>query len=64
MEKTNEIYYLNKYKYLEPEASTGSKKDKKDKKDGKGEEAMSKEEKMRLKELKKKTNARIMSTKN
>ena len=52
MEKTREIYYLNKYKYLEEDASTETKKDKK--KDGKGDEAMSKEEKMRLKELKKK----------
>lgn len=52
MEKTREIYYLNKYKYLEEDASTETKKDKK--KNGKGDETISKEEKMRLKELKKK----------
>ena len=51
MEKTNEIYYLNKYKYLEQEESAGAKKGKKDKK---GEDGMSKEEILRQKELKKK----------
>ena len=50
MEKTNEIYYINKYKYLEDENSKNQPK----KKDGKGDENLSKEEKMRQKELKKK----------
>ena len=46
MEKTNEIYYLNKYKYLDEDSPSGTKK-----KDAKNEE---KEEQMRQKELKKK----------
>ena len=47
MDKTNEIYYLNKYKYLDTNSKDANKKDSKD------EEALSKEEKMRQRELKK-----------
>ena len=44
MEKTNEIYYLNKYKYLDPNSKGDSKK---------SNEQLAKEEIMRQKELKK-----------
>ena len=54
MEKTSEIYYLNKYKYLGQSSKGESKK---------SDEKLSKEEIMRQKELKKKANARIMPTK-
>ena len=43
MEKTNELYFLNKYKYLTLSSSSG-----------KTEEELSKEEKRKQKELKKK----------
>ena len=54
MEKTNEIYFLNKYKYLNV-SSTSS---------GKSEEELAKEEKKRQKELKKKQMQEMCQQKN
>ena len=59
MEKSNEIYYLNKYKYLDMNSINES-----NKKDTKKDENLSKEEKMRQKELKKKQMQELCQQKN
>ena len=54
MEKTNEVYFLNKYKYLGVSNSSS----------GKSEEELAKEEKKRQKDLKKKQMQEICQQKN
>ena len=62
MDNTNEIYYLNKYKYLSQ--SDNSEKDKKKDKKDKNNDTLSNEEKKRQKELKKKQMQELCQQKN
>jgi hypothetical protein len=62
MDKSNEAYYLNKYKY--PEQQDQSNNDKKKGKKDKKNDGLSKEEKMAQKELKKKRMQELYQKKN